>query len=67
MKKKLLEEYDIAKKCAFCEYASDTLSPDRMICKKKGVVSADYYCRAFVYDLMKRRPKRMPSLPQETI
>lgn len=67
MKKKLLEEYDIAKKCAFCEYASGTLCPDRMVCKKKGVVNADYSCRAFVYDLMKRQPKRMPALPKEVL
>ena len=55
MKKKLLEELDIAKKCAFCEHASETLSPDCMICKRRGVVNADFHCRAFAYDLMKRQ------------
>ena len=62
MKKKLYEEYDIAKKCAFCEYASPTLDTERMICRKKGIVSAEFSCRAFSYDLMKRAPKRLPPL-----
>lgn len=65
MKKKLCEEYDIVKKCAFCEFASKTLDEERMLCKKKGVVHADYKCRAFQYDLMKRVPKRLPPLPTE--
>ncbi len=66
MKKKLCEEYDISKKCAFCEYASKTLDSERMICKKKGIVHAEYACRAFRYDLMKRVPKRLPPLPKES-
>lgn len=64
MKKKLCEEYDIAKKCAFCEYACGTLDPEKMICKKKGIVHAEYACRSFRYDLMKRVPKRLPALPR---
>ena len=65
MKKKLCEQYDISKKCAFCEYASKTLDEEKMLCKKKGVVNAEYSCMAFRYDLMKRAPKRLPSLPIE--
>ena len=64
MKNKLCEQYDIAKKCAFCEYASKTLDDEKMLCKKKGVVHADYFCRSFRYDLMKRVPKRLPTLPK---
>ena len=62
MKKKIYEEYDIAKKCEFCEFASKTLDEEKMICKKKGIVHADYACRAFRYDLMKRMPKRLPPI-----
>ena len=64
MKKKLCEQYDISKKCAFCEYASKTLDESKMLCKKKGVVNSEYVCRAFAYDLMKRIPKRLPTLPK---
>ena len=48
MKKKILEQYDITKKCEFCEYASKTLDDERMICKKKGVVHADYDYAVFM-------------------
>ena len=65
MKKKLYEQYDISKKCAFCEYASKTLDEEKMLCKKKGVVSCEYACMSFRYDLMKRAPKRLPTLPIE--
>ncbi len=65
MKKKLCEAYDISKKCAFCENASKTLDAGRMICKKKGIVHADYKCLSFRYDLTKRAPKRLPPLPTE--
>lgn len=62
MKKKLLEEYDISKTCAFCEYATKTLDSEKMLCRKRGLVNACFSCRAFSYDLMKRMPKRMPPL-----
>lgn len=65
MKKKILEQYDITKKCAFCEFASKTLDESKMLCKKKGVVNAEYCCFNFRYDLMKRAPKRLPPLPKE--
>lgn len=65
MKNKLCEQYDISKKCAFCEYASKTLDEEKMLCKKKGVVHADYSCHAFRYDLMKRLPKRLPVFPKD--
>ena len=65
VKKKLCEQYDISKKCAFCEYASKTLDEEKMLCKKKGVVNAEYACMSFRYDLMKRAPKRLPALPTE--
>lgn len=65
MKKKLFEEYDISKKCEFCEYASKTLDDEKMLCKKKGIVHIEYSCRNFKYDIMKRTPKRLPPLSIE--
>ena len=64
MKKKIFSQYDITKSCAFCEFASKTLDESKMLCKKKGVVDAEYSCLAFRYDLMKRAPKRLPPLQQ---
>ena len=52
--------------CAFCEYATPLPTADRedddMICEKRGVVHADYVCRKFRYDLLKRAPKDKPGL-----
>ena len=65
MIKKLREEYDICKSCAYCEFASKTLEDDRMLCKRKGVVSTEYHCMHFSYDPMKRMPKRIPFAPAD--
>ncbi len=65
MNKRFCEEFDIVKQCAFCEFASKTLDEDKMLCKKKGVVLAEYSCRSFRYDLMKRAPRRLPALQIE--
>lgn len=43
--------------CKYCERASSIASEDKMVCPKYGVVSADYKCRRFRYDPLKRAPK----------
>lgn len=42
--------------CKFCENASSLSAPDRMLCRKHGVVDAGGCCRKFVYDPLKREP-----------
>ena len=44
--------------CKYCELATPIVSDSKMVCPKYGVVSADYRCRKFVYDPLKRDPKR---------
>ena len=47
--------------CAFCEKGTPIPSTDGenlVICSKKGLVSGGYVCGAFVYDPLKREPKR---------
>ena len=52
--------------CAFCEFAKALPTADGeendMICEKRGVVRADYVCRKFRYDLLKRAPMEKPRL-----
>lgn len=50
--------------CAFCEHASTLHGDDFVLCEKKGVVSATWVCRKFIYDPLKRKPAlgKMPSL-----
>lgn len=52
------ESFDIAEVCAYCEHAVPLLSEDEVLCRKNGVVSADYHCKKFSYDLLKRKPAR---------
>ncbi len=59
----LLEKYDIARCCAYCEKATVLAEDDYILCSKKGVVSTGYACRRFAYDPLKRVPKRPAALP----
>ncbi len=53
-------------RCAYCEMATPlpTKNGDEndMLCEKYGVVRADYSCRKFRYDLLKRAPREKPRL-----
>ena len=74
LNQKQLDTYDIVPACALCEYAHPLSSGDELLCRKNGVVSADFVCRKFRYDLLKRTPARrvvplsaepLPSLDDE--
>ena len=52
--------------CAFCELGTPVPGEggeEHVVCPKKGVVRADYVCRRFRYDPLKRSPKEKPPLP----
>ena len=55
------ENLDIAEVCAYCEHAVPLHNEDTVLCRKHGVVSADYRCKKFSYDLLKRKPVRRNS------
>ncbi len=59
MKKK---DADICKMCEFCRYASEIAGAAEMLCEKRGVVAREFKCRLFVYDPLKRVPRRLPEL-----
>ncbi len=52
----------IDKLCKYCECAVPLNNPDQMLCRKRGVVSALYVCRAFRYDVLKRDPGVKPQI-----
>ena len=60
--KKLLNKKEISPSCSYCAHGK--LSPDgeTVLCKKKGIVEKDFACRKFVYDVLKRQPKRPKKL-----
>ena len=53
---------DIARMCEFCRFASEIKSTDDMLCNYRGVVDKEYSCRKFVYDPLKRVPRKLPEL-----
>lgn len=44
--------------CKYCEHVLQLFDEDKMLCDKRGVVSAVNKCRAFIYDPLKRVPKK---------
>ena len=61
------EDERIEKYCAFCELGTPVPSQDGtnyVLCKKKGLVKETYVCRKFIYDPLKRDPKRKKELPE---
>ncbi len=57
----MLFEKKIDPRCAYCQKCAP-LDAERVMCIKKGVVSAGGHCRAFRYDPLKRVPPR-PAAP----
>ncbi len=58
---------DIEKMCMFCRFSSLIKPTEDMLCSYKGVVDKEFSCRKFVYDPLKRVPRRLPefSVPEE--
>lgn len=48
----------IAPACRYCESAYPAGEEARRLCYKKGMVKADFSCRAFRYDPLMRVPRR---------
>ena len=56
MKKSIFGK-SVAPKCIYCE--TGILTPDKksVLCKRKGVMQPDSFCRKFSYDPLKRTPE----------
>ncbi len=57
MSKKLFDK-NLQKKCEYCLNAQPIGNDGEMVCKKKGIVNSDDFCRGYKYDPLKREPKR---------
>lgn len=55
---------NIAPSCKYCEHIMQSFDGGSMLCDKRGVVDASHKCRRFVYDPLKREPRK--PLPLET-
>lgn len=57
MKQKLFNK-DISPQCSICKHGKNTPDGKEVICHRKGVIAADYVCKKYVYDVLKRSPRR---------
>ena len=48
--------------CGYCRFASEVSGTEDMLCRKRGVVSKRFICKKFIYDPLKRSPRRLPPL-----
>lgn len=57
MNKKLFDK-TLPKKCEYCAHSFPLGDEGEMVCRKKGMVNIDDYCRKYKYDPLKREPRR---------
>ena len=57
---------NIEPRCAYCGKGSQ-INDTEVACVKKGIVAAEYHCRAFCYDPLKRVPPRPVKLETQKL
>lgn len=65
-KKKEKTICDLPCRCEFCEHAAIINDDDNILCDIKGIAEKCGKCKKYVYDPLKRIPKRLPDLPKLT-
>lgn len=53
-------DIEIEKMCCYCERSVPSYEAEKVICSKYGVVSASGSCGKFLYDPLKRIPRKPP-------
>ena len=53
----MLFRRDIVPRCAYCQ-RGNAISERVVVCRRKGVVAAEFHCTRFKYDPFKRVPPR---------
>ncbi|MCI8387702.1 MAG: hypothetical protein HFE63_04475 [Clostridiales bacterium] len=49
--------------CAMCRFSSEISGREDMLCSKKGVVPREFSCRKYIYEPLKRVPRKLPEFP----
>ena len=58
MKQKLLRAKDYPPCCAHCAFGVTVEGDAEVLCRHNGVMRPDDSCASYVYDPLKRKPKR---------
>lgn len=61
---KSLFSESVEHRCAFCARGRASNDGEKILCPRKGIVEPGFSCRRFLYDPLRRVPRRAPALPQ---
>ncbi len=53
----------ITPSCSYCQYSQSFPPSDEILCNKKGIVEPNSSCKKFLYDPLKRQPRKPLLLP----
>ena len=51
--------------CMYCEHSTLINDKDNVLCDKKGIVNAEYCCKRYFYDPLKRVPRIPKKIKEE--
>lgn len=55
----------ISPSCSYCAYGNRSKEGNKVLCEKQGLVDTDYACKKWVYDPIKRVPKKQLNIPNQ--
>ena len=55
----------ISPSCSYCLFGNRSREGNKVLCEKQGLVDADYSCKKWVYDPIKRVPKKQLNIPNQ--
>ncbi|MEG0899011.1 MAG: hypothetical protein RSD67_02895 [Oscillospiraceae bacterium] len=55
---------NIEPSCEYCKYGKLSMDKKMILCQHKGILVELLACRRFIYDPLKRKPKRQMALPK---
>ncbi len=55
----------IAPSCSYCQFGDRSKDGDKVVCEKSGLVETDSSCKKWVYDPIKRIPKKQHEIEQD--
>ncbi|MBQ1537937.1 MAG: hypothetical protein IIZ73_06460 [Ruminococcus sp.] len=64
-KKKNYFGNNISPSCSYCLYGNRSKEGNKVLCERQGLVDADYSCKKWIYDPIKRIPKKQLEIPSQ--
>ena len=62
MKKAVFNTENIEPKCEYCQFGKLSADGETVLCIKRGIMNKNSKCRKYVYDIMKRVPRKAPKM-----